>query len=303
MRLWRRGTRAAERASDETRATNDLDALIARGLRDVAGSARGVVYDIPREHRPRRIPGSPVYLTETPEWRGYVHARRAVDTGELVVLLALRVLDDEERYLAVDWGASYANCFLLVEPRDPACDLTDVANSFARELREAAAASLAFTPEYDGPEDSGTRATPLGAFLRSVYGTWVYWSAPPPRGSAREVTLALNGPNDTVAGRLLAEMGERFPQESFDRALEYVSYWEMELMGGPVPRARSVFRTRLGLPILRDPYCADHAVRRLVNQGRTRISAPPPRRHPIYGPGNPVPDELTDEEFASYMMM
>lgn len=303
MRLWRRSAGSVGESASAGPVMPSIEALIQQGLRDLAGSARGVVYDVPFAQRPRRITGSAVYLRETPSWRGFAAARREVDTGDLVILLALRRLDDEERYIAMDWGTRYANCFLLVEPSNRTCDLTDAASEASRALRAAAARSMdAFEPA-DGDGGPGTRATPLGECLRACFGTWVYWSAPPPGGRVREVPLALTGPNDTLAGRLIHEMGERFPQESFDRALEYVNYWEMELMGGPIPRARSVFRTRLGLPVLRDPYLADHAVRRLVNEGRTRISAPPPRRHPIYGPGNPVPEEISDEEFARYVMI
>ncbi|MFN8508878.1 MAG: hypothetical protein U0547_15110 [Dehalococcoidia bacterium] len=302
MRLWGRATGAAQLAPPRP-PLSEVDALIQRGFRDLAGSARGVLYDVPISERPRRRHGSPVYLRETPAWRAFADARRAVDTGELVVLLSLRALDDEERYIAMDWGTRYANCFLLVEPSAPDCDLTDPANAHARAIRAAAQRSLGMVADDDGSDGPGTRATPLGRHLQSLFGTWVYWSAPPPRGRAYEVPLRLAGVNDTIAGRLIHELAERFPQELFDRALEYLNYWEMELMGGPIPRARSVFRTRLGLPVLRDPYCADHAVRRLVNQGRTRISAPPPRRHPIYGPGNPVPEDMSDEDFARYVMI
>ena len=114
--------------------------------------------------------------------------------------------------------------------------------------------------------------------------------------------LRLSGPDETLWGRILSELDDRFPQPAFDRALAYVNDWEQELLGGPVPRARSVFRTRLGMPILRDALCVDHAVRRLANQGRmTIIGASLPGR-PIFGRGRPVPEEISDEEFVNFLM-
>ena len=99
-----------------------------------------------------------------------------------------------------------------------------------------------------------------------------------------EVPLLLQGPEETIRGELLAEVERRFPQHMFDRALAYVNDWERELLGGPVPRARSVFRT-LGMPIVSDPRCVDRALRRLVNEGRISVVGATLPGRPVFGQG------------------
>ncbi len=275
--------------------------LVMLAFEEIAGTSNGVVYDLPKTLRPERIPGS-IYVRGSTAWRDYLAAREQVDTGDPAILFSLRVLDDEERQLAVDWGTTYANAFFLVEPHDPACDLSDPANEWARQMNEAIAATLAVMPSQETMREGWTRGTPLGALLREVFGTWLYWSAPPPAGTIQPVSLNLGGTDDTLWGRLLDELNERFPQPIFDRALARLHAREDELFGGPVPRARSVFRTRLGMPILRDPRCADHALRRLANQGEMSIIATSLPGIPVFGHGRPVPDEITDEEFSQFLM-
>jgi hypothetical protein len=275
--------------------------LLMRGLRELAGTTNGVVYDVPRNLRPEPLPGS-LFLRSTAAWRSYLEAREQVDTGEPAIILALRPLDDEERELAVDWGTTYANMFMLVEPSWADCDLTDPANARARMVQAALDATLLRLPanEADVPE-GWTRTTPLGLILRECFGTWVYWDAPLPEGVTRRVRLELAAPTDTLWQRLQGELHGRFPQDTFDSTLAYLHFWERELFGGPVPRARSVFRTRLGLPILRDVRCVDRALRRLVNQGAVTVVGAAPDGV-LFGPGHPVPDEMSDEQFAQLVM-
>jgi hypothetical protein len=56
------------------------------------------------------------------------------------------------------------------------------------------------------------------------------------------------------------------------------------------------------MPILRDPRCADHALRRLANHGEMSIIATSLPGIPVFGHGRPVPDEITDEEFSQFLM-
>lgn len=275
--------------------------LLMHALRELAGTTNGVVYDLPRALRPQALPGS-IFVRGSAAWRAYLDARAQVDVGEPAVLLALRVLDADERALVVDWGTTYANTFLLVEPHDAGCDLTEPANPYAGRVQDALAATLALAPPAWEQAEGWTRPTPLGALLRALFGTWRYWNAPPPRGAVEQVSLLLRGPDDTLWTRLQPELAARFPQAAFDRTLASLHYWERELFGGPVPRARSAFRTRLGLPILRDPRSADRALRRLVNEGRVTVVGDTLPGRPAFGPGRPVPDALPDEEFARFVM-
>jgi hypothetical protein len=295
-RFRRPRARVAAQVADERRR-----GLLMLGLRELAGTTNGVVYDVPRNLRPEPLPGS-LFLRGTAAWRDYLDAREQVDTGEPAVILAMRPLDDEERELVVDWGTTYANMFMLVEPTSADCDLTDPENARGVTLARALDATLERLPQRDGEgADGWTRASPLGVVLRECFGTWVYWDAPLPHGAAQRVPLDLGGAGDTLWQRLQPELSRRFPQATFDRTLAQLHRWERELFGGPVPRARSVFRTRLGLPILRDERCADRALRRLVNAGEVTVMSHMPQRV-LFGPGRPVPDEMTDEEFAQLLV-
>jgi hypothetical protein len=272
-----------------------------RGLQELAGTSNGVVYDVPRNLRPEPLPGS-LFLRGTAAWRSYLEAREQVDTGEPAIILSLRVLDDEERELVVDWGTTYANMFMLVEPSVRDCDLTEPSNVRARQLADALEATERRLPsQIEGLPDGWTRTTPLGFMLREFFGTWIYWDAPLPEGATRTVRINLGAASETLWVALQPELDGRFPQTMFDRALAQLHRWERELFGGPVPRARSVFRTRLGLPMLRDPRCADRALRNLVNDGRVTVVGYPPQNMQ-FGPGHPVPEEMTDEEFAGLVM-
>lgn len=274
--------------------------LATRAFRDLAGTNNGVIYDLPRSARPQPIPGS-IFVRGSAAWRTYLDAREQADSGQPAILFALRPLDDEERNLVVDWGTTYPNTFFLMEPLDWRCDLTDPETSFSHDLDRALDDTLSAAPPEAHTPDGWTRSTPLGRLLAELFGRWVYWSGPAPYGQIQEVPLDL-GRRDTVWGCILNELVERFPQVAYDRALAYLNDWERELLGGPLPRAQSVFRTRLGMPILRDPRNVDRAVRRLVNEGRMSVIGATLPGKPIFGRGRPVPDEITEDEFARFVM-
>ncbi len=273
-----------------------------RALRELAGFARGVIYDVPRDAAPRPVPGTRVFLHGSPAWEQYLAAREQVDDGELSALLTLRPLPEEERLLVVDWGTTYANTLLLIEPRDPFCDLTEPANPVRRRLEAAAHTLLRRRGPEDDPATPWTRATPLGRILRDEFGAWLFWSAPLPAGETCRVTLVASGPDETLAGLLLPELRARFPQEAFDAALARLRETDGELFQGRAINVRIPFRTRLGLPVLYDPRCADRALRRLVNEGRATVTAYGPDGVWHYGPERPLPDEMSEEEFARLVM-
>lgn len=277
------------------------EALRLRAFRELAGTANGVVYDLPRAQQPQAVPGS-IFVRGSSAWRAYLDAREQVDTGEPAILLALRALDAGERELVVDWGTTYANMFLLVEPRDPRIDLTEPLNPHARRFEDALSATLPDVRLPGADAEGWTRTTVLGDLLRELFGTWAYWQAPPPDGSVERVPLTLSSEGHTLWSQLRVELDARFPQAAFDRALANLYTWERELFGGPVTRARSAFRTRLGLPILGDARAADRALRRLVNEGRMTVVGLGLPGRPAFGPGHPVPDDLSDEEFARFVM-
>jgi hypothetical protein len=259
-----------------------------------------VVYDVPFEGRPRAADFSSITVRGSAPWADYLRTRRQVDDGALTIILSLRSLGAAERRLVVNWGSKHANSLLLVEPREPACDLTNPGDPAARELADL----LAVTDPPDAGAPAGwTRHTALGDFLLECFGRWVYWPSPGLDCQPEEVVLDLRRPSDTVALKLLSELPHRFPQELFDRSMAFLHFWERELFGGPVPRARSVFRTRLGLPVLHDPYCADRALRRLVNEGKVSVVGPTRVPRLSFGFGSPVPSAMSDEEFENLVML
>lgn len=273
--------------------------LVLRALRELSGFARGVLYDVSRAAAPARLPGTPVFLRGSPAWSAYLRARAQLDTGELALLLALRPLEEEERLLVVDWGTTYANTFLLVEPRDPACDLSDPANHVRRAVESVARALLRRRDPDEDPATPWTRATPLGAALRAAFGAWVLWPEPPAaRARSERVELVLSRPEETLADALLPRLRARFPQHAFEDALARLLEAEAELFAGrPVGRVRVPFLTRLGLPVLHDPRCANRALRRLVNEGRAWVFEHGPDGVFYHGPARPVPAGMTDAAF------
>ncbi len=300
--LWKRrhwgfgsGAEARDPSAEEER-------ILLRALQDLAGAARGVIYDVSRADRPLRLPLSPVYLEGSSSWRRFLRTRRALDDGHLTLLLSLRQLPEDERRLVVDWGTAHANSFLLVEPGEPGCDLTDLRTPLAHEVRDLCRQAATVEPPDGGLHEPWTSRTPLGERLRELYGRWVWWDEPLPAGWSREEPLRLAGPSDTLSVHLLPLLYERFPQESFDVALAELQSTERELFGGEVATARSVFRTRLGLPVLHDARAADRAVRQLVNLGRMSVTTGGAEAI-VFGPGSPVPEDMPDEEFERLLMV
>ena len=277
--------------------------ILLRGLQDLAGAGRGVVYDVSRTDRPLRLPLSPVYLEGSASWRRFLQTRRALDDGQLTLLISLRQLPEDERRLVVDWGTSYANAFLLVEPSEPGCDLSDPGSPVSLEVSDLCRRAAEREPTVaEAALERWTAHTALGERLRELYGRWVWWDEPLPRGRSRHESLRLAGPSDTLSVHLLSLLYERFPQPSFDIALAELQQTERELFGGTVASARSVFRTRLGLPVLHDPRAVDRAVRHLVNLGRMSV-ATGGADGAVFGPGNPVPETMEDEEFETLLLI
>lgn len=276
--------------------------LVLRALFEMGGFDRGVLYDLPPEAAPRSMPGSRVFLRGSPAWRRFLMAREQVDDGMLTLLLALRSLPDGERRLVVDWGNSFANAFMLVEPRDPTCDLTDPAHAARRALEDAAG----FLLRGHGPDEESARAwtrdTSLGALVRQTFGVWRVWTGTARGATVDCVPLELAKPQDTLRDRLLPAMAARFPQALFDDALAGLYERERELFGGPVVRARIPFLTRLGLPVPYDPRRVDYALRRMVNEGRAWVFEQGPDPPFYHGPQRPVPERMTDAEFERLVL-
>ena len=277
--------------------------ILLRALQDLAGAGRGVVYDVSRTDRPLRLPLSPVYLEGSDSWRRFLHTRRALDDGQLTLLVSLRQLPEDERRLVVDWGTSYANTFLLVEPGEPGCDLSDPNSPVSLEVSDLCRRAAEHEPPVaEAALERWTAQTALGERLRELYGHWVWWDQPLPGGRSRHEPLRLAGPADTLSMHLLPLLYERFPQPAFDIALAELQQTERELFGGTVAGARSVFRTRLGLPVLHDARAVDRAVRHLVNLGRMSV-ATGGADGVIYSSRNPVPADLPDEEFERLLLI
>ena len=300
--LWKRRHRGSEAAIERQGPSPEEERILLRALQDLAGAARGVIYDVSRADRPLRLPLSPVYLEGSASWRRFLRTRRALDDGHLTLLLSLRQLPEDERRLVVDWGTAHANTFLLVEPSEPGCDLTDARSPTALEVRDLCRQAARIEPPEAEQHEPWTVRTPLGARLRELYGRWVWWDEPLPHGRSREEPLRLTGPSDSLSVHLLPLLYERFPQQSFDVALAELQATERELFGGEVATARSVFRTRLGLPVLHDARAADRAVRQLVNLGRMSVTTGGAGAV-VFGPGHPVPDDMPDEAFERLQMV
>jgi hypothetical protein len=102
---------------------------------------------------------------------------------------------------------------------------------------------------------------------------------------------------------LYEELTRRAAQTAFDHELVRLHLHEGELLRGPVPRARSVFRTRLGMPVLLDVFAPDRGLRKLVDRGRLVVAASVPGSRVLYGGGRPVPLSVSDEEFAKLTVL
>jgi hypothetical protein len=300
--MWRRApATAATRAPEREAPPTPEQQLWLAALRHLAGSARGVVYDVPLRERPHRRPGR-IALRGSAPWERYLDSRERLDSGELTLVVSLRPLDDDEAAIAIDWGTTYANTFLLVEPGDPRCDLTAPDNRCAVRVRAATIHTLRTAPPPEEQSAEWLDGTPLVTLLRQIFGTWVHWDAPLPSGAVERTPLDLSRSGETFGGALIAELHARFPQDAFDRELVRLQFHERELLWGPVSRSRSVFRTRLGLPVLLDTFAPDRAVRQLANRGRITVVDPDRPRALPFGLGHPVPVDLPDEQFARFVV-
>lgn len=261
-------------------------------LRLLAGTPRAVIYDLPRELAPHPAPGSPVFVLGCRRWQRFLHERRHYDDGEPTLIIALRQLDPWERRLVVDWGTAHANTFLLVEPRDPTCDLTDPADV----LRSCAEPEVV-RPLTPIEVDRSQAQSQLLKRLRQAYGLWTRWEGETPHMERLDLTA---GGHTTLWDALARRLYERFPPEAFLAALLRLRAQEPELFRGrPLGRAVMPFRTRLGLPVPYAPRLVLEAARLLVNRGWAWAFAQGPEGQSFCGPSRCIPVDMDDEALAS----
>src|SRR5688572_18414702 len=98
---------------------------ITSALVRLAGTQRLLVYDVPEAGAPSRSNTASPFVRGSAAWWDFVTRRRALDDAtDLNLLVSLRGLRIDERLIVVDWGTSFANAFLLVEPADPWLDIS-----------------------------------------------------------------------------------------------------------------------------------------------------------------------------------
>jgi hypothetical protein len=257
----------------------------------LAGTSRLILYDLPRERAPQPRADSLVYLHTSHAWQRFLSRRRRYDDGDLTLIVALRRLAPDERRLVVDWGTTYANMLLLIEPHDLVCDLTDPAGGWRRWAEvEATRVPLLTQP---AEVMAGSR---LMRRLRRSYGLWTLWN----EGTAQTEVIDLTADAVTLWDALARRLRERFPAEAFLAALARLWTQEPELFRGhPLRRACMPFRTRLGLPVPYEPRLVLEAARRLVNSGRAWAFEQRPDGRSFGGPTHPIPENLDDEALAS----
>ena len=255
---------------------------VAGAIRRLAGTQRLVLYDVSGVDGPQRDNPSSVFVRGGSAWWRFIEKRRSFDTGEdLNLVVSLRSLSAAERMTLVNWGSAYANSFLLVEPADPALDLT--------------------TPEGILDFAQSTHALDADALVRSAYAEWVYWTTQPD-GSLVEhaATLDVADPRATLWGTLWERLPETFPPSSFLSTLTLLNMREQELFTGgrEVARAMMPFLTRLGLPVLYDARHVLAGVRQLVNAGLAWVTDPNDHNRLYRGPHDPIPADVPDERLA-----
>lgn len=304
-RPWSRARDRAERqpapVDIDTRMGDPVWGLVLQCLRDIAGFERGVLYDVPRDQAPEPVEGTPVFLRGSPAWSSYLRSREMVDDGTISVILSLRPLDDGERRLVVDWGTTYANAFLLVEPFGQRYDLTVPGQGFRRGLEQIAENILRRAGRGGVHDDTATGE--LRARLREAYGIWISWTGPRPSGSVAVEPFRLASPTDTIAAALAPLLRGRYPDAAFDAALADLHETEPELFSGrTVERVRMPFLTRLGLPVPYEPELVERALRRLVNAGSLWVYERGPEAVSYHGPSRPVPEEMPGETFRTLVL-
>lgn len=271
----------------------DRSALV-EALRRLAGTPRLVLYDLPRDRAPRPAVGSPLYLRTSEEWNHFLAERRRFDDGKLTLIVALRPLAPVERRLAVDWGSRHANMFLLVEPHDPRCDLTDPATwrwRFDKGIHVNPPEPPAARATRETVPQSGSWLTRL----RRSYGLWTRWRDT----TAEAVPLDLTPDDVTLWDALWRRLRECFPPEAFQTALARLRAHEPELFSGrPLRAACMPFRTRLGLPVPYEPRLVVDAARSLINSGQVWAFEQQPDGRSFCGPTRRIPAEMDEEAVA-----
>lgn len=260
-----------------------LQALRAAFIR-LSGSARILLYAVPRAERPRRARSGPNAVEGSASWRDYLDARRRFDDGVLTLVVSLRQLEPEEGLLAATWGAAYANTFVLLEPHGRAIDLSDPTNPLRLRLQTEA--------------PGGWPPVWLLAALEQTYGVWVSWAGGPAvAGRCLRRPLPLAAGFTPPIEQLRQSLRRLFPVECFRRALAVLLRDESELLRGHlIEHACSPFLTRVGLPLPADPSLVTSAVRALVNEGQLTARSSDGQLN-YRGPQRPVPDELPQELF------
>jgi hypothetical protein len=250
-------------------------------LHRLAGTPRLLIYDVPENEAPvRSNPASP-FVRGGDSWWRFIERRRALDDArDLNLLVSLRGLREDERFVVVGWGTKFANSFLLIEPYDPWLDLTTPASI------EEYGASIG----TDDPNE----------LLRAAYAEWVYW-VQDENGQleSRTASLRVGDSEATLWDSLWERLAATFSEPDYLSALTLLNMREQELFvgGREVHRALIPFLTRLGLPILYDWRLVIHGVRELVNAGLASAQDPDNRR--VYrGPMYPLPADIPDERLA-----
>jgi hypothetical protein len=258
---------------------------LAAALRQLGGTSRLLVYDVPEDEAPSRAVPSTPFVRGGKAWWRFIERRRALDNGrDLNLMVSLRGLNLEERLLAVNWGTAFANAFLLVEPFDPWLDLT--------------------TP--DGIDDFCRRshASDPDGIVRRAYADWVYWT----RDDEGELeshssSLDVSNAEATIWGAVWERLPRTFSSADFLSCLTLLNLRETELFSGgrEVHRAVIPFLTRLGLPVLYDAGLVLQAMRQLINAGLA--SARDTEDGAFYnGPLAPLPADVSDERLAMMML-
>lgn len=275
--------------------TEAVDALVLRALRELAGVPRGLIYDVPASEAPARVAGSPVFLHGSAAWQRFLADREQLDDGGLTLVLALRALSADERRMVIDWGNTFANAFLLVEPRAD-FDLADRDTDARQRLDHEARRLLADYRRRDADPRPWTRDTALGALLREWYAFWICWPDDGTMDKQDAVPLTCDGQTGTLAPALAKALAGRYPAGAFDRAFERLLRDEPELFAGhTVEQARAPFLTRLGLPVVYEPGAVSRAVRRAVNAGRAWVHHHEQEGVTFHGPDRPLPAAWPDE--------
>jgi hypothetical protein len=250
-------------------------------LAGLAGTPRTLVYDVTEAEAPHRSSPSTPFVHGSEAWWRFIERRRSLDDGQgLNLLVSLRGLRADERLLAVNWGARFANSFLLIEPADPWLDLS-TAEGVAEYERHSAA--------KHAPD-----------LVRAAYAEWNYWVRDE-KGEleSRSATLSV-GTHETLWQVVEQRLPQTFPAAAFLSSLTLLTLKEAELFTGgkSVGRAVAPFLTRLGLPVLYDARHVIQGVRQLVNAGLTWVQDPEDNWRHYRGPAEPIPAEISDERVS-----